>query len=107
VAAIGLASAVVFFANRDVLQVTLAPGLCFTAMALLVPAAAAVATPRQLGTGLLAGWIAGGLAIVLFYLVNLPRFDIERTGIVVFGGTLLALLVVAVPFSATGRARSR
>ena len=71
----------------------LVPTLWTTAMALIVPACAALAVPRQFGVALLAGWIGCGAAAVAF-----------TTGVVggsVFGYTLLALLVVIVPFART------
>jgi len=102
---LGAAGALVFFAIRDQIQVAAAPGLAIIALAFLVSAVAVLATPRQLAVGLLAGWIAGALAVVGFYLINLPRNGIERTGILAFGATLVALLVATIPFSRADRAR--
>jgi hypothetical protein len=73
-----------------------------TVLALLVPAAAAVALPRRFGTWLLAGWIAGAGAVVADYLiwnarqVSQGNYDIGRTALLFFAVTLLGLLVAAV-----------
>jgi Caspase domain len=73
-----------------------------TVLALLVPAAAAVALPRRFGTWLLAGWIAGSSAVVTDYLiwnasqVSQGKYDIGRTALLFFAVTLLGLLVAAV-----------
>jgi Caspase domain len=94
----------------------LASSIWLTIMALVVPACAAVAVPRQLGVALLAGWIGGGGALYLFsyYLLDYQRYDAAQQNagplggsaslislgpVIVFGLTLLALLVVAVPFA--------
>jgi hypothetical protein len=74
----------------------LVPTLWTTAMALAVPACAAVAVPRQFGVALLAGWIGCGAASV--------AFTTEVVSGSVFGYTLLALLVVMVPFARTAPA---
>jgi hypothetical protein len=80
-------------------------------MALVVPTCAAVAAPRQLGVALLAGWIWGGGALYLFsyYLLDNKHYDAAQANLgvpIVFGLTLLALLVVAVPFArAAGSSR--
>jgi hypothetical protein len=73
-----------------------------TVLALLVPAAAAVALPRRFGTWLLAGWIAGAGAVVADYSIWTARevsegdYDIGRTALLFFAVTLLGLLVAAV-----------
>jgi len=73
-----------------------------TVLALLVPAAAAVALPRRFGTWLLAGWIAGAGAVVANYSIWNARevsegdYDIGRTALLFFAVTLLGLLVAAV-----------
>ena len=73
-----------------------------TVLALLVPAAAAVAQPRRFGTWLLAGWIVGAGAVVADYAIWNAReisegdYDIGRTALLVFAATLLGLLVAAV-----------
>jgi hypothetical protein len=88
----------------------LASSIWMTIMALVVPACAAVAVPRQLGVALLAGWILGGGALYLFsyYLLDSQRsYAAQGSGSVspslgptiVFGLTLLALLAVAVPLA--------
>jgi hypothetical protein len=72
-----------------------------TVLALLVPAAAAVALPRRFGAWLLGGWIAGASAVVIEYLiwnarqVSQGHYDIGRTALLFFAGTLLGLLVAA------------
>jgi Caspase domain len=73
-----------------------------TVLALLVPAAAAVALPRRFGTWLLVGWIAGAGAAVADYSIYNARevsegdYDIGRTALLFFAVTLLGLLVAAV-----------
>jgi hypothetical protein len=73
-----------------------------TVLALLVPAAAAVALPRRFGTWLLVGWIAGAGAVVADYSIWNARqvsegdYDIGRTALLFFAVTLLGLLVAAV-----------
>lgn len=104
VASIGLAGAVALL--LQVLREPVIPGwgenftfgvewvplIWTSAMALVMPAAAAVAVPRRFGVALLAGWIGCGAAVVDFF-----------TGFQgsVFGYTLLALLVVIIPFART------
>ncbi len=89
----------------------LASSIWLTIMALVVPTCAAVAAPRQLGVALLAGWIWGGGALYLFsyYLLDNKHYDAAQANLgvpIVFGLTLLALLVVAVPFArAAGSSR--
>jgi hypothetical protein len=68
----------------------LAPLIWAAAMALVIPAAAAAALPRQFGVALLAGWIVDGASVVAFYL-GFPGG--------VFGFTLLALAVLIIPFA--------
>jgi hypothetical protein len=63
------------------------PLIWVSAMALIVPTAAAVAVPRQFGLALLGGWIGCGAAIVAFY--TGPHFSL-------FGCTLVALLAVII-----------
>jgi hypothetical protein len=70
----------------------LIPTIWTTAMALVVPACAAVAVPRQFGVALLAGWIGCGAAVVAYTSEFVPGL---------FGFTLLALLVVIIPFART------
>jgi hypothetical protein len=66
------------------------PLIWVSALALIAPAAAAVAVPRQFGLALLAGWIGCGIAAVTFY----TGFQVS-----LFGYTLLALLAVIIPFA--------
>jgi caspase domain-containing protein len=68
----------------------LAPLIWAAAMALVIPAVAAAALPRQFGVALLAGWIVDGMSMVTFY-KGFPGG--------VFGFTLLALVVLIVPFA--------
>jgi hypothetical protein len=78
------------------------PSVWLTVVALVVPAVAAVATPRRFGAFLLAGWVGGAAALVVAYLsfadekLTNDGLDIGRTPLVLFGSTLVALLVVAV-----------
>jgi len=72
----------------------LAPLIWAAAMALVIPAAAALALPRQFGIALLAGWICDGAAMVAFY-TGPPGG--------VFGFTLLALAMLIIPFSGVAR----
>jgi hypothetical protein len=78
------------------------PSVWLTVVALVVPAVAAVATPRRFGAFLLAGWVGGAAALVVAYLsfadekLSNDGLDIGRTPLVLFGSTLVALLVVAV-----------
>jgi len=80
----------------------IAPAVWLTVVALVVPAVAAVATPRRFGAFLLAGWVGGAAALFAAYLafvdekLNNDGLDIGRTPILLFGSTLVALLVVAV-----------
>ena len=73
-----------------------------TVLALLVPAAAAVALPRRFGTWLLVGWSAGAGAVVADYSIWNARqvsegdYDRGRTALLFFAVTLLGLLVAAV-----------
>jgi hypothetical protein len=99
VALLGGAGAVVFF----LYQLGYATGdwglvarMWVPAMALVVPASAAVAVPRRFGAALLAGWIGGGAAIALAHFFGDPA---GRVQILLFAGTLLALLLVSVPFA--------
>jgi TIR domain len=78
------------------------PSIWMTAVALVVPACAGVVVPRRLGIALLAGWIGGASALFSFnYLWD--RYQESGTGdtnpIIVFGFTLLALVVMAVLFA--------
>lgn len=68
----------------------LVPLIWAAVMALVVPAAAAVALPRPFGVALLAGWICDGASLAAFY-TGLPGG--------VFGFTLLALVVLIIPFA--------
>jgi hypothetical protein len=80
----------------------IAPSVWLTVVALVVPAVAAVATPRRFGAFLLAGWVGGAAALFAAYLafadekLNNDGLDIGGTPILLFGVTLVALLVVTV-----------
>jgi hypothetical protein len=79
-----------------------APSIWVTVMAVVVPACAAVTLPRRLGVTLLAGWVAGGAA-VFWFLYSWDRYqengNIDTNPIIVFGFTLLALLIATVLFA--------
>jgi Caspase domain len=96
---LGLAGAVVLLTTQVRLELVSVAGCWLTAMAVAVPALAVQARPRWLGVGLLVGWAGGGIGAVLFYAFNLPRSTIDPSGFVLFGGTLVALLLVTVPFA--------
>jgi hypothetical protein len=73
-----------------------------TVMALVVPACAALAVPRQFGVALLVGWIGGGAAFFVFHYLWARHQYGGQTGsnpIITFGCTLLGLLVVTVFFA--------
>ncbi len=77
------------------------PWFCAGGIALVVPAAAALAAPRRFAVALLAGWIGGGAAFFLYsYLYVTAKVDQgytdDRVALGAFGGTLLALLVTAI-----------
>jgi caspase domain-containing protein len=72
----------------------LAPLIWAAAVALVIPAAAVAALPRQFGVALLAGWICDGASMVAFY-TGFPGG--------VFGFTLLALVALIVPFALIAR----
>jgi hypothetical protein len=79
-----------------------APSVWLTVLALAVPAVAAVAAPRRFGVFLLFGWIGGAVANFAAYFAYADKeirnggYDIGRTPILLFGATLVALLIVAV-----------
>jgi hypothetical protein len=81
--------------------VLLAPSIWATALALAVPALAVLALPRRFGVALLAGWLAGGAAFFSFHFqwVTHEYGGLDSTPIIMFGVTLLALLVVTVLFA--------
>jgi hypothetical protein len=62
-------------------------------LALAVPASATLVTPRRFAGALLAGWVGGGAALYVY------SFLVVDGTYAVFGLTLLALLVLAVPFT--------
>jgi hypothetical protein len=102
VAGVGVVGAVALFLQvqgaptipgRDgqfVASVDLPPLILAAAITLVVPAAAALALPRQFGVALLAGWIGGGASVAAFY-TGLPGG--------VFGTTILAFVVLIIPFA--------
>lgn len=66
-------------------------------MAVVVPGCATLAVPTRLGASLLMGWIGSGVAITAFYFTSLEAFFyLSRNLVLVFGLTLLALLVAAI-----------
>ncbi len=108
---LGVAGAVAFFQYQRALSdgfKTVSGGVTYglfgvaliwvVAMALVVPVCAALATPRRFGAALLAGWIGGGAAIFALFFGVIPG---DRALLVVFGATLLALLLVTIPFAIT------
>jgi hypothetical protein len=83
------------------------------AAAVLVAVSAAAAVPRGLGAALLGGWAAGGAGLYLS-LINLPILHYSVAGggyvgnsfgVYLFGGSLLAMLIAAVPLSWRGITR--
>ena len=74
------------------------PRMWVTAMAVLVPATAAVAVPRRFGGVLLAGWIGGAAALALGHFLADPA---GRGQLLPFVSTLFVLLLVTVPFART------
>jgi hypothetical protein len=72
----------------------LAPLIWAAAMALVVPAAAALALPRRFGVALLAGWICDGASMVAFYIWS---------PVSVFGFTLFALVILIIPFASVAQ----
>lgn len=82
-------------------EASLAPWAWATVVALVLPAGAAVAAPRQFSVALLAGWIGGGLALFLYgyyfetSLVHQGYTD-HRGPLLAFGSALLGLIVAAV-----------
>jgi hypothetical protein len=110
VALLGVASAVSLLVFDQKLSSTgftwsggasLAPWVWATLMALVLPAAAAVATPRHFAVALLAGWVGGGLALFLYgyyFQTSLGCHGCvdNRPPLLAFGSALLGLLVAAV-----------
>jgi hypothetical protein len=78
------------------------PSIWAIASALLVPAAAAVITPRRLGGALLAGWIGGGATVFVFYHVALRLLGgHDLAPVVPASAALFALMLAAVPLART------
>ena len=77
----------------------LLPLIWTSTMALVLPLIAAAARPRLFGVALLAGWIGCGVNVVAF------NTGFETSS--VFGYTLLALLVVTIPFARAAPPPSR
>jgi caspase domain-containing protein len=93
-------AAALFFESQDfvaargqnfVPEEDLAPLIWASTMALVLPATAATVRPRLFGVALLGGWIGCGAAVVAF------NTGFETSS--VFGYTLLALLIVNIPFA--------
>ena len=77
------------------------PYLALAAVGLAVAAGAVVAAPRRFGAALLAGWVTGGVALTLRFLLRPAR---EYPGLTLaLAATLLGLLVIAVPLARTTR----
>jgi hypothetical protein len=77
------------------------PWFCASVMALVVPAAAALATPRRLAVAVLTGWIGGAAAVFLYsYLYVTGKvnegYPDDRGPLITFGCTLLALLAAII-----------
>ena len=79
-----------------------APTIWMAITALVVPALAAVAAPRQFAVALLAGWTGAAATAAIYSFtsavleLNENGYDMGRVPIAIFGATLLALAVVAV-----------
>jgi len=108
---LGLAGAVAFFSEffHNLIGANLsfgrAPLIWGTAMALTVPAVAAMAVPRRFAAALLCGWIPAAAALTVFYVdvqQKTDYFSFDSYGrqsiFVALGYTLLALLLMAIPF---------
>src|SRR5215211_5228718 len=74
-------------------------------MALTVPAVSAMAVPRRFAAALLCGWIPAAAALTVFYVdvqQKTDYFSFDSYGrqsiFVALGYTLLALLLMAIPF---------
>jgi hypothetical protein len=73
--------------------------------AALAPMAAILATPRRFGIALLGGWLAGATALLIYYffiyadLVPPSIGDDMRLPMAIFGGTLVGLLLLLLPFA--------
>jgi hypothetical protein len=85
------------------------PSIWATVMAALVPACAVAVLPRRFGVSILAGWIGGAFSIFVYetLLLNYSRdqgASISSAPNVVFGITLLALVVAAAFFARTAPA---
>jgi hypothetical protein len=109
---LGLAGAVAFFIEffHDLADggITFgrAPLIWGPAMALTVPALAALVVPRRFAAALLCGWVAGGAALCVLYIHIQYEYDILTISFyysvfVALAYPLLALLVGAMPFPGT------
>jgi hypothetical protein len=74
---------------------TLFVNIAATVMALVVPTGAALAVPRRLGAFLLAGWITAGTTFSLSNFALLEQKSLGTSTIIVFGFTLIGLVVIA------------
>ena len=87
--------------SSEALSRLVAPSIVATVMALVIPVCATLVMPRRFAVSLLIGWVGVGTALFVYYHVLL---DAVRSGgthtrggpIIVFGVTLLALLIVTV-----------
>jgi hypothetical protein len=88
--------------SADLTFWNVAPNVWDAAACLLVSAGAVAVAPRRFGAALLVGWIAGAAATVVFELITYYQALTYIPALFVFGSTLLALLVVVIPFSRSG-----
>ena len=83
------------------------PSLLMAGWALVMPTLAVMAMPRRFGVALLWGWIWIGAAFCVFSYLFFGSFEwldySYRIPVIVFGLTLLALAIAAIPFARAGR----
>jgi len=90
-----------FYQFTDELQVYRVALVWGTALVVVVPTAATIATPRRFGVALLAGWIWGAAALVVlhyFFIEDELTFP-DTSFMLVFAGTLCALVLMVIPFA--------
>ncbi len=111
---LGLAGAVAFFLVffHDLMGGTIdlgtVPLIWGTALALVMPALAALAAPRRFSVGLLCGWIAGAAALCVLYLdfqqksgyLSFSPYE-SRSVIVAVAYTLVTVVIAVLPFPST------
>lgn len=81
-----------------------APSVCIALVALAILGCASIATPRRLGTAMLAGWIAGGVSLTTHYAmvdqdIYSDGYDLDSGPTVLFALILLGLLVATTFFA--------